>query len=154
MDYINEKVSYLKGLCDGLDINEETKEGKVLVKIVDVLEDITDALDGLNEAYEDLEDYVEMVDEDLMDVEDELYELELDEDDYEDDDFEEDIYEIECPNCGNEFITSFDDMDDEDFQIECPSCGYIVDLYDLMCDCEDDNCDCGLEPLNPEDEEL
>jgi DNA-directed RNA polymerase subunit RPC12/RpoP len=161
MDYINEKVSYLKGLCDGLEIDDSTKEGKVFVKIIDILEDLTDAVEGLQEAYDDIEDYVELIDEDLMEVEDELYDLDILEDeddnlyDEDDDDFldEDDIYEIECPNCGAEFITDFDDMEDEDFQIECPECGYVLDIMDLMCECDDDcECECGQIP--EEDEEL
>ena len=159
MEYINEKVAYLKGLCEGSGIDESTKEGKVLLKILDVLEDLTDAVDGLTEAYDDLEDYVELIDEDLMEVEDELYELDMlddDDEDEDDDDFldDDDVYEIECPNCGNEFITDFDDMEDEDFQVECPSCGYVLDITDLLCECDEDGeCSCG-DKITEEDEEI
>ena len=35
---ISEKVAYLKGLADGLDLDQETsKEGKLIAKIIDVL---------------------------------------------------------------------------------------------------------------------
>ncbi|QSX09618.1 hypothetical protein J0B03_00680 [Alkalibacter rhizosphaerae] len=143
MDYIKEKVSYVKGLCDGMEIDETTKEGKLFLKIIEILGDLTDAVEGLDEAYDDLEDYVELIDEDLMEVEDELYDLEmLDDDDDEDDFDEDDIFEVECPNCGAEFITDFDDMEDEDFQLECPECGYVLDIMDLMCECDDEDCDC------------
>ena len=37
---LGEKVSYLKGLIDGLDINESTKEGKVIARIADILQDM------------------------------------------------------------------------------------------------------------------
>lgn len=157
MDYIKEKVSYVKGLCDGMEIDETTKEGKLFLKIIEILGDLTDAVEGLEEAYDDMEDYVELIDEDLMEVEDELYELDmLDEDD--DDDLEDDdLFEVECPNCGSEFITDFDDMEDEDFQIECPECGYVLDIMDLMCECDDENCECGdenCECRSADDEEL
>ena len=36
---ISEKVAYLKGLADGLDLDKEpSKEGKIIAKIIDVLE--------------------------------------------------------------------------------------------------------------------
>lgn len=137
MKYINEKVSYLKGLCDGLEIQDSSKEGKVLIKIVEILEDMTDALAGLDEAYEDLEDYVELVDEDLMEVEDEVYDLDFLDDD--DDDF----YEVQCPHCGEDFITNFDELEEDDFEIDCPYCGHIVEIDTTECDCGDDcDCDC------------
>lgn len=38
---ISEKVAYLKGLADGLDLDKEpSKEGKIIAKIIDVLEDV------------------------------------------------------------------------------------------------------------------
>lgn len=139
MEYINEKVAYLKGLCDGLGVDESTKEGKVLVKIVDVLEDITDALAGIGDAYDDLEDYVELIDEDLMEVEDEVYGLDMLEEDDDDD-----YYEVQCPNCGEDFITNFEELEDEEFEIECPNCGskVNVDPWDSDCGCDDKDCQC------------
>ena len=37
---ITEKVAYLKGLADGLGLDAESKEGKVLLAMIDVLDDI------------------------------------------------------------------------------------------------------------------
>ena len=37
---VAEKVSYIKGLAEGLGVDDSTKEGKVLAAIVDVLDDI------------------------------------------------------------------------------------------------------------------
>ena len=38
---ICEKVAYIKGLAEGLALDDSTKEGKVLAAIIDVLGDIT-----------------------------------------------------------------------------------------------------------------
>ena len=35
---ISEKVAYLKGLAEGLKLDEETKEGKLIAAIIDVLD--------------------------------------------------------------------------------------------------------------------
>ena len=37
---ITEKVSYIKGLAEGLNLDESSKEGKVLLAIIDALDDI------------------------------------------------------------------------------------------------------------------
>ncbi|HHV38571.1 MAG TPA: hypothetical protein GXX70_03635 [Tepidimicrobium sp.] len=76
MHYLYQRVSYLRGLAQGLDIDRESKDGKLLLNIVDVLEDFADAIIEVAENYGDLEEYVSYIDEDLTDVEDELYGLE------------------------------------------------------------------------------
>ncbi|RBP46668.1 CD1247 N-terminal domain-containing protein [Garciella nitratireducens] len=133
MNYINEKVSYLKGLTEGLGISDSTKEGKVLLHIVDVLDDISEALEGLVEAQNDLEDYVEVIDEDLSDLEEEIYD---DMEDLEDIDF----CEIECPECG-EIVYVDIDMLDENNHITCPNCEQEIEV-DFSCDCDNEDCNC------------
>ena len=38
---VTEKVSYLKGLAEGLGIDENEKNGKVIKAIIDVLDDLS-----------------------------------------------------------------------------------------------------------------
>lgn len=121
MSVLFERVSYLKGLAEGLEIQESSKEGKMLLKIVEVLDEFALAIDdldyGLNEVEETLdevEEFVEMVDEDLSDLEDDFY-----------GNFEEDFEEFECPECG-EIV--FVDMDYNHDSIECPNCGTTISL--------------------------
>ena len=67
---ISEKVAYLKGLADGLDLDQETsKEGKLIAKIIDVLEDVGFAVEDLEVEVEALADGMESMAEDLSDVE-------------------------------------------------------------------------------------
>ena len=65
---MKEKAAYLKGLIDGLGIDENTKEGKVikamsellgeLAEAVDAIdEDVTHAYDQINDLSEELEDH-------------------------------------------------------------------------------------------------
>ncbi|MGV8907265.1 MAG: CD1247 N-terminal domain-containing protein [Acetobacterium sp.] len=144
MKYINEKVAYTKGLMDGLDLDKNTNEGKVLVQVLDILEDIVDALDGLTEGQEELEAYVEMVDDDLTDLE----EFILDEEDLldDDDDFEfddDDYYEVVCPECGNVYITELESFEND--AVICPDCGTPFHLEEEISCCGEDGCDCGQE---------
>lgn len=133
MENIVKKVAYLKGLAEGLDISEKTDEGKLLLKIVDVLDDIADALDEIAAEQEDLADLVDDIDANLAAMEDDFYDDECDCDCDDDDDL--DYYEIECPSC-KETIYLDEDIFDDDKPIECPNCGQEIEL-DFSCDCED-----------------
>lgn len=136
MKHLYEEVAYLKGLAEGLEISEDTKEGKIIHKIVDVLESFADAIVELEEEQIELIDYVESIDEDLADIEDDIYEE--DEDD-EDDEFN--YIEMECPSC-NDFVEIDEDLlYDEDVDIVCPNCQSIIlsaDELDSDCDCYDE----------------
>lgn len=122
MSYLYERVAYLRGLAEGMEVGDESKEGKLLLNIIDILEDFADAIDELNEEVTDLDEYVETLDEDLADVEDELF-GELDDDDDEEDDEDIDFIEVECPNC-SEVIYLDEDLvyDEEESEVICPSC--------------------------------
>ena len=104
---INEKVSHLKGLIEGMEYDLTTKEGKIFAEILDILTDMADELDGLNEDVETLYDYADELDADLGDVESELFADEIDDDYCECDDCEEyDTCECDgdCDACCGEDI--------------------------------------------------
>ena len=117
---ITEKVAYLKGLMEGLDLDKTTKEGKILDAMADILEDI--ALTVADNC-----DQIDAIDEDLESLEEYVYDdLDFDDDDYDDifgdDDDEEGEYEFECPNC-HEVVFIDESVFDEGKEIECPNCG-------------------------------
>ena len=136
---ISEKSAYLKGLMDGLSLNTETDEGKMIAAIVDLLGDmakkvtdieettiaISDELDEIEEDLDAIEDFIMAEDEDEdWDLEDEDEEWDEDEEYEEGFDFgDEDstIYEVECPVCGE--IINFDEETLEAGAIACPGCG-------------------------------
>ncbi|MCK9268228.1 MAG: hypothetical protein M0P14_05915 [Alkaliphilus sp.] len=141
MEFLYEKVAYLKGLADGLDIDETTKEGRLLISIIDILEDFADAIVELDEDTEEIAEYMEAMDEDLTNVEEDLYE---DDELYDDDFFEDDIYEddedegeevdfveIECPNCHEDVYVDEDLLYEDDVDVICPRCHEIVDFEGL-----------------------
>ncbi|MBC5996089.1 zinc ribbon domain-containing protein [Romboutsia ilealis] len=145
MKYLYEEVAYLKGLAEGLEISKETKEGKIIHKIVEVLESFADAIVDLEEEQADLIEYVESIDEDLADMEEDIYEDE-DEDSDEDSDFS--YVEMECPNCGDLVDIDEDLLYNDEIDVICPNCQAIIlssddddDSYiecTEVCDCDDD----------------
>ena len=50
MDYLFQRVSYLRGLAEGLKISDSTDEGKVLLSIIDTLDEIVEAIDLLKKS--------------------------------------------------------------------------------------------------------
>ncbi|MBU5627418.1 TFIIB-type zinc ribbon-containing protein [Oscillibacter sp. MSJ-2] len=121
---ISEKVSYLKGLAEGLALDAESKEGKLISVIIDILDDIALEIDDMQEEQCDLEDGLDAVSDDLADLESLVYEEE-------DDDEDEECYETVCPNC--EEAIYFDDSILEEGEVICPNCGEKLefDLSDL-----------------------
>ena len=59
MAYLNERVSYLNGLAEGLKISDKTSEGKLLLAMLDVLGEMADEIEMLSDAQEALEEYVD-----------------------------------------------------------------------------------------------
>ena len=139
---ISEKSAYLKGLMDGLQLNTETSEGKMIAAIVDLLGDVTKRLTDMEETTIAISDELDEIEEDLdaiedfiMDEDEDDYEDEEDFDDYEEEDFEEEgfdfgdedttIYEVKCI-CGN--VIAFDEETLEAGSIVCDKCGETLEF--------------------------
>lgn len=138
MEYLSEKVAYLRGLADGFKIDENTNEGKLLKSIIDVLGDFAEAIADLEDSQVELSEQVENIDEDLAQVESEVYEDEYD-DEYDDEDDDTDFYEIECPNC-HETVYLDEDMINEDKEITCPNCKEPIEIeFECDCGCDHDH---------------
>ncbi len=118
---LNEKAAYLKGLCEGLEPDATTKEGKLIKALVELVSDMADEISVLEEELDTVHAYCEELDEDLGYVEELLVEEE-DEDGEDDfDEFDEDeYYEVECPACGETIC--FDCSVDPE-ELTCPACG-------------------------------
>ena len=136
---ITEKVAYLKGLMEGMKIDTETNEGKILSAMVDILEDIGLELEDLWNAQGELEDGLDVVSDDLEDIEDIVYD-EDDEESFNDEYYEddEDCYATTCPTC--EETIYFDESVLEDGEVICPNCGEKLefDMSSLEEDSDDD----------------
>lgn len=142
MKHLYEEVAYLKGLAEGLEISAESKEGKMIHKIVDALEVFADAIVTLDEEQEELQDFVESIDEDLADLEEEIADMEDDlyEEDEEDDDEDFSYIEMECPNCGELVEIDEDLLYDDEVDVVCPDCKAVILSSEDDCD---DDCTCG-----------
>ena len=145
---ISEKSAYLKGLMDGLSLDTEKDEGKMIAAIVDLLSDMARKVSDIEETTIAISDELDEIEEDLDAIED--YIMEQDEceccgcceddedddwDDYDEDEFDDEgfdfgdeettIYEVKCA-CGE--IIDFDEDTLEEGSIECPNCGELLEF--------------------------
>ncbi len=135
---VAEKVAYLKGLADGLGLDgEASKQDKMILAIVDALEDVAASLHDLEENALDLGEEIDALSDDLADVESIVY----DEDEEEEDECDccdhDAQFSATCPECGEEFTFSESDLDGG--ELNCPNCGHDF-LEDIP---EDGGCCCG-----------
>ena len=125
-----EKVAYLKGLMEGMKLDTETNEGKLLSVIADILADMAEDMEDLSGDLFDLGEEVDALSDDLRDVEDYLCDDEDDEEDWDeidtDDDREPLFFEVTCPACEKTITV------DEDVlnlgAIQCPNCGEMLEF--------------------------
>ena len=143
---ISEKSAYLKGLMDGLNLNTESDEGKMIAAIVDLLGDVTKKLTAVEDTTIAISDELDEIEEDLDAIEDFIMDEDEDDyDDYDDDDYDFDdeddedyddegfdfgdedstIYEVECA-CGE--IIDFDEETLEKGSMTCPNCGETLEF--------------------------
>jgi len=144
---INEKAAYLKGLMEGLQLDTEKAEGKMIAAIVDLLGDVTKKLTNVEDTTIAISDELDEIEEDLDAIEDFI--MDEDDDDYDDDDDEDDdyedyedddeydeegfdfgdedttIYEVKCI-CGN--VIAFDEETLEAGSIVCDECGETLEF--------------------------
>lgn len=140
---LTEKMSYLQGLIDGLEIDESTKEGKALVKMSEVMSELVLYVEDLQSQVDELTELCDILDEDLGSVEEDLYgddedfdecdecdeDWDDDDDDYDFDDDDDELYEVTCPTCGDTIL--LDEGMIEEGSINCPNCNELLEFdYD------------------------
>ena len=130
---LTERIAYIRGLAEGLDLDENKEEVKVINAIIDLLEDMAYDVVDMEDIVDDVCNQVDEIDEDLAEVEEELYgdgyrsEWSYDDDD-EIDPFDEDeaYYEVTCPACGETTILDEDALIEGD--LDCPYCGTEIEF--------------------------
>lgn len=126
MSRISEKVAYLDGLMEGLNIQED-KYAKIFTAIVDALDLIAEEMADHEDTLADHDDSIEEIFENLDEYDDFLYGEEEEDEDGEEFD-EDDFFEIVCPNCGETIYFDQDMLDTPDGLI-CPNCNEPIELH-------------------------
>lgn len=128
---LTERIAYIRGLAEGLKLDESKDEVKVINAIIDLLEDMAYDVVDMEDIVDDVCNQVNEIDEDLAEVEEELYGDDYDEWYDDDDDFDgfdddEAYYEVTCPACGETTIVDEDALIEG--ELDCPCCGAEIEF--------------------------
>lgn len=125
-----ENAAYLKGLMEGLGLDDSTKEGKVLLAMNELIAEMAAVITAMDDDVDQLYDDVDTIAEELEALEEDLYEDEdEDSEEDEDDDEGEYDYEITCTKCGAVNLADEDVMfSGED--LYCAACNEVLDFYE------------------------
>jgi len=134
---IGEKSAYLKGLAEGMNLDTEKAEGKLIAGLIDLVSEISGAVETIDSQVSELCDYVDELDCDLGELEEFVYLddeneclCDCDDDEYELGEYDECDGECEgCSGCDDIF-----DLDEEGMRcIMCENCGDTI-CYDESLD--------------------
>jgi len=125
MKRITDRTSYLRGLAEGLNIDKEKAENKLMMEMLTVMDEMAQRIVELDSDMDELDEYVASMESDLSDVEDILF-ADGDEDGPDDgdaygEDGDEEIA-VTCPHCGKEFSIEATEINFDD-DVICPACG-------------------------------
>jgi len=157
---LSEKVAYLKGLAEGMELDaEKSKEGKLISVMIGMLEEMAMTIEDLEDSVDEVYEALDVVSDDLGDVEEFLF---GEDDDWDDEDEDEDdgcccghkhnhccgsadddfFHVSECPKCGSDIYIDAGAL--EEGYIQCPDCEekFGIDLGDSD-DEEEEGCGCG-----------
>ena len=137
---MKEKAAYLKGLVEGLNLDEAKPETKVITKLIEVIDDMAGEIESLTEDVDILNDYIEEIDEDLGEIEEIVYDIDDECDCCCDDDDCDCCCDDDC-DCAGEFFCAM-----------CPSCGEKI-YFDESCDPEEVVCPSCQSPLISDEDE-
>ena len=139
---ISEKAAYLKGYMEGLELDTEKPEGKMIERIVDLLGDMAKRLTDVEETtiaisheQDEIEEDLDAIEDYILDEEDEYDDDDFEDWDDEDDDYDDEgfdfgdedsiIYEVKCA-CGE--VINFDEETLEEGSMTCPNCGELLEF--------------------------
>ena len=114
---LNAKAAYIRGLMSGMEFDANSKNGKIIAAMMDLLEEMASTVTEQDNALDQLYEDVDTIDEDLTD----LINVVFDNDDEDEEDDEDAMYEVTCPNCGE--VTTVDEDALLGDELVCPNCG-------------------------------
>ncbi len=111
---VTERVAYLKGLYEGLGMDGDKKEGKLLKEVIEVLAELAQTSTQLQEQTDVLVD-------DVDELYDEFFAMQGGEEDaceHHEDDM---LYQLVCPTCNEKLFIDEEAL--EAGSMQCPACG-------------------------------
>lgn len=133
MSELTNRASYLKGLAEGLKLDTDKAEGKLINELINLVSDMSDELEAIDDEQAFVADKIDELEDVIEIIGDKVFADGCDCDD-------EDLYTVVCDKCGAEIDFTDEDIDDiASGDFVCPDCGEVIELDFEECDCD---CDC------------
>lgn len=140
MGNLTDRAAYLRGLAEGMGLDKEKNEHKLLLEMLGLMDEMAQKISDLDADVGELEEYVEDLDSDLSDMEEVLFGDDDDECDCDCDCDEEggcsycddqEELSFDCPHCGKTVLVKAADIDYDESPV-CEHCGkpFFVDAED------------------------
>lgn len=133
MSELTNRAAYLKGLADGMKLDKEKDEARLLAEIIDFLNAAAEEIDAIDMEQGFIADQVDDLEEEIDVIGNEVF------DEYDEYDDEDDEFQICCQGCGEDIIVTTEDI--MDGEILCPHCGETIE-FEFDCDGDCDGCEC------------
>lgn len=133
MSELTNRASYLTGLADGLKLDTEKPEGKLIDEMLKLISEMAEALEAIDDEQAFVADKLDEMEEVIDIIGENVF----------GDDEDDDVYTLVCDKCGAEIDFTEDDLDElASGEFVCPECGAEIELNFDECDC---GCDCGCD---------
>ena len=133
MSELTNRASYLTGLADGLKLDTEKPEGKLIDEMLKLISEMAEALEAIDDEQAFVADKLDEMEEVIDIIGENVF----------GDDEDDDVYTLVCDKCGAEIEFTEDDLDElASGEFVCPECGAEIELNFDECDC---GCDCGCD---------
>ena len=73
MSKLTDRISYLKGMAAGMKLNMDKDSNKLMLEMLTVMGEMAEEMAAMTEAHNDLNEYVESIDDDLANLEENLF---------------------------------------------------------------------------------
>lgn len=134
MSELTNRASYLTGLAEGLKLDTEKPEGKLIDEMLKLISEMAEALEAIDDEQAFVADKLDEMEEVIDIIGENVF----------GDDEDDDVYTLVCDKCGAEIDFTEDDLDElANGEFVCPECGAEIELNFDECDCGCDcDCDC------------
>lgn len=123
MSSLMAKISSIKQIIEGLGKDNNSEENKVLLELTNIIYEIAEKVDKLENTQQEINEYVTVLDENLGNIEEEIYGFEE-----EDEEFNlYDYVDIKCNKCC-EMLAIEKHMIQSEKSIPCPNCHNNINL--------------------------
>lgn len=123
MSSLMSKITSLKKVINDLNMPNDSKEKEILLELSNIVYEITEKVEKMEKNQSEISEYVTILDENLGNIEDELYGFEEDDEEFSSYDY----IDIQCNKC-NAILAIEKSLMNNENELICPNCRNSIKL--------------------------